>query len=123
MLFKKKKNTDKFIAEVAEAVAEKEKEAKSCCPKLRKLAKIAGFVYAGLFVVFYFDLDAKAIYYTVQPLLQKNYDRIERPDNTLKQYADVESWEPEVQPSYKAKTDPALKGISVPKAKRVKVTM
>ena len=35
-------------------------------------------LYAALFAVFYFDLDGKLIYYVVEPLLVRHYDRMER---------------------------------------------
>lgn len=37
-------------------------------------------VYAGLFAVFYFDLDGKLLFNVVEPLLCKHYDNIERKD-------------------------------------------
>ena len=35
-------------------------------------------LYAGLFAVFYFDLDGKLLYHVVEPFLCRHYDRIER---------------------------------------------
>ncbi len=40
----------------------------------------AAAAYAGLFAVFYFDLDGKILFNVVEPLLCKHYDRIERKD-------------------------------------------
>lgn len=47
------------------------------------LAKIVGAlaaVYAGLFAVFYFDLDGKLLYYVVEPFMAKRFDKMERRD-------------------------------------------
>lgn len=96
--------------------------------KLLKAAGIAAGVYAGLFTVFYFDLDGKAVYYGVIPFLKEHYDNgVERNDNTLKEYAQMMSVEADYQPSFKSRAvavqDGAFEGIDVPKPKRVKVTM
>ena len=37
-------------------------------------------IYAALFAVFFFDLDGKALFYGVEPFLNKHYDRMERRD-------------------------------------------
>lgn len=37
-------------------------------------------LYAGLFAVFYFDLDGKLLYYVVEPFLKKHYDNMPRRD-------------------------------------------
>ena len=44
------------------------------------IAGIGAAVYAGLFAVFYFDLDGKALFYVVEPFLKKHYDGMERRD-------------------------------------------
>ena len=41
---------------------------------------------AGLFAVFYFDLDGKLLYHVVEPFLCRHYDRIERRDITKAPY-------------------------------------
>ena len=49
----------------------------------KALAKIVGAlaaVYAGLFAVFYFDLDGKLLYYVVEPFMAKRFDKMERRD-------------------------------------------
>ena len=51
-------------------------------------AGIGAAVYAGLFAVFYFDLDGKALFYVVEPCLTKHYDGMERRD-ILKQNYDI----------------------------------
>ena len=43
-------------------------------------------LYAGLFAVFYFDLDGKLLYHVVAPLLCRHYARIERRDITKAPY-------------------------------------
>ena len=47
---------------------------------LGKVLLIAGGLYALLFVVFFFDLDGKAIFYGAEPFLAKHYDKMERRD-------------------------------------------
>ena len=46
----------------------------------------AGAVYGILFTVFYFDLDGKAIFHFVEPMLVKHYDKMERKDPLKKSY-------------------------------------
>ncbi len=60
---------------------------------MKKLLKIAGrtagiaaLAYAGLFAVFYFDLDGKALYKFVEPTLVKHYDAMERRDPLSRPY-------------------------------------
>ncbi|MBP5170424.1 MAG: hypothetical protein ILP14_14680 [Oscillospiraceae bacterium] len=53
---------------------------------LKLFLKLLGIGAAGiavLFVVFFFDLDGKLMYYVVEPFLVKHYDKMERKD-TLK---------------------------------------
>ena len=50
---------------------------------LKLLLKLFGIglgALAVLFVVFFFDLDGKFLYYVVEPLLVKHYDKMERKD-------------------------------------------
>ena len=51
-------------------------------------------LYAGLFAVFYFNLDGKLLFNVVEPLLKKNYDNMDRKD-TLKSPYDMDKY-----PSY-----------------------
>lgn len=51
-----------------------------------KLIGILGLIYAGLFVVFFFDLDGKFLYYVFEPFMVKHYDKMERKDNTTTPY-------------------------------------
>ena len=45
----------------------------------KSVGALAG-VYAGLFLVFWFDLDGKLLYYMVEPFLKNHYDNMERRD-------------------------------------------
>lgn len=62
----------------------KYKKAKKCglgCKLLRVFGKffaLLAAVYAILFAVFFFDLDGKLLYYVVEPMLSKHYDKMER---------------------------------------------
>ena len=47
---------------------------------LSKVLLIGLGIYAALFAVFFFDLDCKALFYGVEPFLNKHYDRMERRD-------------------------------------------
>lgn len=58
----------------------------------------AAALYAGLFAVFYFDMDGKFLYHVVEPFLCKHYDKIERRDITKIPY-DVDKY-----PEYEYKT-------------------
>ena len=64
---------------------------------MNKILKFAGktvgalaAAYAGLFLVFYFDLDGKLLYYVVEPTLVKHYDRMERRDPLAVPYEQIE---------------------------------
>ena len=48
-------------------------------------------VYAGLFAVFYFDLDGKLLYYVVEPFMQKRFDNMERRDPLSVPYNQIDS--------------------------------
>ena len=56
---------------------------------IAKTAGIAACAYAGLFVVFYFDLDGKMLYKFVEPTLVNHYDRMERRDPLTRPYGDT----------------------------------
>ena len=56
-------------------------------------------LYAGLFAVFYFDLDGKLLFYVVEPLLKKHYDNMPRRDVLGVKY-DVDKY-----PSYEHKAE------------------
>lgn len=56
-------------------------------------------LYAGLFAVFYFDLDGKLLFYVVEPFLKKHYDNMPRRDVLGVKY-DVDKY-----PDYEHKTE------------------
>jgi len=51
-----------------------------------KIVGGAAAAYAGLFVVFFFDLDGKLLYHVVEPTLCKHYDAMERRDPLSRPY-------------------------------------
>ncbi len=53
---------------------------------LKRLLLISGLTYVGLFLVFFFDLDGKFIYYVWEPLIQKRYDGMKHGDVTQMPY-------------------------------------
>ncbi len=60
----------------------------------RILLKLVGICFAGisvLFIVFFFDLDGKFLYYVVEPFLKNHYDKMERKD-VLKDVYDVDKY-------------------------------
>lgn len=73
-------------------------KAKKKAKKANKAGKIVkrtvgalGAVYAGLFCVFYFDLDGKLLYYVVEPFLKKHYDNMERRDPHTVPYGQIDN--------------------------------
>ncbi len=69
--------------------------------KARKAKKARRFVrrtvgtlvtaYAGLFCVFYFDLDGKLLYYVVEPFMKNHFDNMKRRDPHDVPYAQIDS--------------------------------
>jgi len=60
---------------------QKQKSARRAPLALRILGRVFAVLaalYALLFTVFFFDLDGKLIYYVIEPLLVKHYDKMER---------------------------------------------
>jgi len=53
---------------------------------LKTLLKAGVGIYAALFVVFFFDLDGKLLFYVVEPFLCKHYDNMPRRDVTKDEY-------------------------------------
>ena len=47
---------------------------------IKKLFGILALVYAGLFCVFFFDLDGKLLYYFVEPFMKNHFDNMKRRD-------------------------------------------
>ena len=60
---------------------------KSLCKKLLKLLGVFFLANAALFVVFFFDLDGKLMFYVVEPFLKKHYDNMERRDVLKSDYS------------------------------------
>ena len=53
---------------------------------IKKIVLLLAGLYAALFAVFYFDLDGKLMFYVVEPLLTKHYDKMPRKDATKQVY-------------------------------------
>jgi len=64
---------------------------KLLCKGLGKLLKIFLLANVVLFVVFFFDLDGKLLFYVVEPFLKKHYDNMERKD-TMKSPYDIDKF-------------------------------
>ena len=56
----------------------------------KKAVGLLGLVYAGVFAVFYFDLDGKLLYYVVEPFLKNHYDRMQRRDPHSVPYGQID---------------------------------
>jgi len=54
---------------------------------LKTIIKIGLVIYGLLFVVFYFDLDGKALFYGVEPFLANHYDKMKRRDPLTQAYS------------------------------------
>lgn len=48
--------------------------------------KLLGITYVILFIVFYFDLDGKFLYYIWEPNAITRFDKMKRKDNTKTPY-------------------------------------
>ena len=57
---------------------------------IKKTLTAAALIYAGLFVVFYYDLDGKLLYYVVEPFMKKHFDNMERRDPHSVPYMQIE---------------------------------
>ena len=55
---------------------------------LLKICLILFALLAGIFAIFFFDLDGKLLFYVVEPFLKKHYDDMERKD-TLKDIYEI----------------------------------
>ena len=58
---------------------------------IRRTVGIAAAAYAGLFCVFYFDLDGKLLYYVVEPFMKNHFDRMERRDPHTVPYEQIDT--------------------------------
>ena len=55
-----------------------------------KIIRIFLGIYAGLFCVFFFDLDGKLLYYVVEPFMKNHFDNMERRDPHTVPYEQIE---------------------------------
>ena len=60
-----------------------------------KLLLILGIGYVVLFIVFFFDLDGKFLYYFWEPNAVARYDKMKRKDNTLTPYGKMDNVMPD----------------------------
>lgn len=51
------------------------------------ILKIAGIAYVILFLIFFFDLDGKLLYYFWEPNAISHFDKMKRKDNTVTPYS------------------------------------
>ena len=58
---------------------------------IKKTLGIAALAYAGLFCVFYFDLDGKLLYYVVEPFMKNHFDNMKRRDPLSVPYMQIDS--------------------------------
>ena len=58
---------------------------------VKKTVGILGAVYAGLFLVFYYDLDGKLLYYVVEPFMKNHFDNMKRRDPHTVPYEQIEN--------------------------------
>jgi len=56
-----------------------------------KLLKALGITYIILFIVFYFDLDGKFLYYVWAPIADKYYGNMKHADNTKLPYSQLDN--------------------------------
>lgn len=69
----------------------KAKKARKAKRIIRKTVGTLAAVYAGVFCIFYFDLDGKLLYYVVEPFLKNHYDNMTRRDPHTVPYGQVDS--------------------------------
>ena len=58
---------------------------------VKKTLGIAALAYAGLFCVFYYDLDGKLLYYVVEPFMKNHFDNMERRDPHTVPYEQIDT--------------------------------
>ena len=61
------------------------------CKIIKKTVGVLAAAYAGLFAVFYLDLDGKLLYYVVEPFMVKRFDNMERRDPMSVPYEQIDS--------------------------------
>ena len=58
---------------------------------VKKTVRTLCVTYAGLFCVFYFDLDGKLLYYVVEPFMKNHFDNMKRRDPHTVPYMQIDS--------------------------------
>lgn len=64
---------------------------------LLKILRIAGIAYVVLFLVFFFDLDGKFLYYVWEPNMVTHFDKMKRKDLTKTPYEKKENVSPQME--------------------------
>lgn len=59
---------------------------KTFLKKAKKALAVGGGIYAFLFLVFYFDLDGKLLFYVYEPIVMKHYDNMDHSNIADKPY-------------------------------------
>ena len=67
------------------------KKAKKKKSLIGKIIRAFLGIYAGLFCVFFFDLDGKLLYYVVEPFMKNHFDNMERRDPHTVPYEQIDS--------------------------------
>ena len=83
-----KKEVGMFAKRKAAKKAKKVKKAKKI---IRRTVGTLAAVYAGLFCVFYYDLDGKLLYYVVEPFMKNHFDNMEKRDPHTVPYEQIDS--------------------------------
>ncbi len=68
----------------------KAKKAKKVRRFVRRTVGTLAAAYAGLFLVFYYDLDGKLLYYVVEPFMKSHFDNMERRDPHTVPYEQID---------------------------------
>ena len=71
--------------------AKKAKKGSKAGRIVKKTVGSLAAVYAGLFCVFYFDLDGKFLYYVFEPFMKNHYDKMERRDPHSVPYGQIDN--------------------------------
>ncbi len=71
--------------------AKKAKKVKKAKKIIRRTVGTLAAVYAGLFCVFYYDLDGKLLYYVVEPFMKNHFDNMEKRDPHTVPYEQIDS--------------------------------
>ena len=69
----------------------KAKRVKKIKRAVRRTVGTLAAAYAGLFLVFYYDLDGKLLYYVVEPFMKNHFDNMERRDPHTVPYEQIDT--------------------------------